>query len=98
MGHWHRVGPSCDWPAPGDWYEWYGLRCWAPARDPDEDRCIELGREGPRRGSRRVRGERDAAMRLKTLESRARKLRAELDRIETDIDRLAALPGEDVRS
>ena len=92
MGYWHHCGPSCDWPPPTDWYEWYGLHRWRPSREPDEEWGPEPRRWRRRRGSRR---ERDEAMRLETLESRARDLREELERIESDIERLTPRPDED---
>lgn len=97
MGCWHHYGHDCGWPPPPEWADVYRRHRWVVPWEPDEERDAEPER-GWRRGSRRDRSDRDAATRLQTLESRARDLRAELERIETDIERLAAPPAEDGRS
>jgi len=95
MSCWHHHGPYCGWPPPPEWADVYRRHRWVVPWEPDEERPVEPEWRQRRRGSRRDRYDRDDAM---TLESRARDLREELERIESDIERLALRPDEDGRS
>ena len=97
MGCWHHYGPYCGWPPPPEWADVYRRHRWVVPWEPDEERHEEL-EQRRRRGSRRDLDDRDEEIWLQTLESRARELRQELERIESDIDRLAPRPDEDGRS
>lgn len=98
MGCWHHYGPYCDWPPPPEWSDVYRRHRWRVPWEPDEERGAEPEWRRRRRGSRRDRGDGDEAMRLETLESRSRELREELERIESDIEHLAAQADEGGRS
>jgi hypothetical protein len=65
--------------------------------EAEEEREAEAERRR-RRGSRRDRPERDEELRLDGLVQRARELREELERIESDIERLAVRRDEGSRS
>jgi hypothetical protein len=97
MGCWHHYGPSCGWPPPPEWADVYRRHRWVVPWEPDEERRAEPER-WRRRGSRRERDDRDVEPGIEALEARARDIRAELERIETDIERLAAQHTEGGRS
>ena len=94
MSCWHHYGPHCGWPPPPEWADVYRRHRWVVPWEPDEERRAEPERRR-RRGSRRERREDDEMMRLEALELRARELRDELERIESDLERLGTEPDED---
>lgn len=93
MSCWHHYGPYCGWPPPPEWADVYRRHRWVMPWEAEEEREAEPERRR-RRGSRRDRPERDEELRLDGLERRARELRAELERIESDIERLAVRRDE----
>jgi hypothetical protein len=95
MGCWHRYGACCDWPPPPEWSEVYRRKRRRLPWESDEEWCTEPELKRRRRGSRRGRGHSEEAMRLAILESRARKMREQLEHVESDIERLSSRPDED---
>lgn len=93
MSCWHHYGPSCGWPPPPEWVDVYQRHRWVMPWEPEEERRSEPER-WRRRGSRR---DRDEELGVEALEARAQEIREELERIESNIERLAARAAEGSR-
>ncbi len=104
MSCYHRYGHGCDWPLPPpDWYDSYACRPHryrdelVVVRD-DEDEYYDEARPRRRRNSGRARPRRDETASMDevtaaSLQSRARSLREELNRIEQDLAELSTETG-----